>query len=367
MNDAFERIRRMAEAAGKSFSQTYLEYSQDRYKKLQKQIPVLWKTVMGKRYILPHHRQRDYFSQEICDYSVLDSCRAWTQGAVAEHIDEVLHTQYAGMVMEMLYGRPTYFLEREISKALMETKLPDDFMIEDIRWVFPAFRVYLPKGLLTIHRQGVDQSMMYLDLLKVDKDVSYEFSPAIKEELRLLGGWYFVPFKNNYDGMGVSGNLDFDGSEAGMGYAATAPLNGITIKKLLDYQGTRQLESALRSDEVDQIFINQMQVLGVNILMFLSSYPIEAEKLEDAKRMDKQMMIRPPKMEGDRLISGLYKAKFIGDSYFRDRPRPTPAGTAGYHVAEHWTKGHWRRVAHGPKMGQRRLQWIGMYKSGGTA
>lgn len=345
-------------AQGLSVSEHYLAHRKDFYRKLQKHIPLLWRSVMGKRYILPKYRQTDYFSQEVCDYQLLDFLIAASQGEISRLHDDVLNTQYVAGVSAIQFGRPTFFLERELARPLMKTKLPDDYSIEDIHWRYPSFRVYLPRNILTISRQGVEESLMYFDVIRVAKNHLYTYSHALEKEIRTqLEGTSFPGFRNPYDGMGVTGSLDLDCPESSLAYAGTTPLKDIDIKHLSDTIGRYELKTHIPSDELDHIFIDKMLMLSLNVLMFLSAYPLEYQ--------EQSALIRSPHYDGKRFLSGLYHARFVGRSQLRAqhdaaRSLASPTGS-GPQVQDHWTAGHWRRVAFGPRSEQRRLQWIGTY------
>jgi hypothetical protein len=341
-------------------SKEYLRISETSYRKWQKKMPELWKALMIRRYILPQYRQSDYFHQETCDYLMLDFLMEFTQGRLYRGPDEVLNTQYVSLVRAIEYGRPTFYLEKEFAPVLMKSPLPDDYDIGDIKWRFPSFRVYLPKGFLTIKRKGEDCSMMYLDIVKVDKDYDYQLSNTMKKEIRnLWGDFRLPPFRNIYNGMGVSGNLDFDCPESSLAYAGTTPIDATTVAKVFSITSGHPLITTMKSDELDNEFTNRMIAVALKILMFLSSFEIVPDPIEDT--------IRKPKMEGDRQITGLYRAKFVGQSALKlteSGARASGIMGTGRIVAPHWVSGHWQRICHGPKHSLRKLVWIGIYHTG---
>lgn len=345
----------------KPLSKEYIKASDNIWGKLQKKMPLLWQAMMTRRYVLPQYRQLDYYNQQACDYLMLDFLMEFTQGNM-RGVDEVLNTQYVSLVRSLECGRPALYLEKEFAPVLMKSPIPEDYDIGDIKWRFPSFRVYLPKGFLTIKRQGEDCSLMFMDIVKVEKNYSYSLPlPIIKEIRKTWGDYRIPPFQNMYSGMGVSGNLDFDCIESSIAYAGTTPTDATTIKKVMTYvNGSHPLITPLKSDTLDDEFTSKMIVLALKILLFLSSYEIIPDPVESD-------VIRKPVMVGDRQITGLYHAKFVGSSAIKLTESGAKARgieATGRTVTPHWVSGHWQRICHGPKSSLRKLVWIGIYHTG---
>jgi hypothetical protein len=96
----------------------------------------------------------------------------------------------------------------------------------------------------------------------------------------------------------------------------------------------------------------------LNILLYLSSIPAEYAPDEKA--------IRPIRKEGDRLIPGLYPAKFVGRSQLRPGQKGHKAVIhhTGIELPPHWRAGHhrWQRYGVGNK--ELKLIWINTYHTG---
>jgi hypothetical protein len=319
---------------------------------------------MNKRYILPQWRQEDYVSQEACDYLMLDFIMEYTQQASNRGRDEVLNTQWIALLRALDYERPTLYLEREVAEKITKGKLPLDLEIDMIQWTFPSIRVYLPKGFLTIKRQGEECSLMYLDIVKAEQGVKYQLhQDFIEEILDEWGDYKVIAQTSHMTGMGVSGNLDFECAEGPLAYAGTTPLNQITIKQMLDRVGFKPLITTLKSDDLDTEFTNKMLTLALRVLMIMSSYEI----IPDVLKPKEDDVIRKPRMEGQRLIAGLYKAKFVGDcvTQFRESIAKLKGLTlpTGIHTSPHWVCGHPKRQAYGPKRELRKLIWVESYNT----
>src|SRR5271166_2556467 len=342
-------------------SKQYIQACDKVWNKLQKKMPLLWQTIMTKRYILPQYRQADYYNQEACDYLMLDFLMEFTQG-IDRGVDEVLNTQYVSLVRAMEHERPTLYMEKEFAPVLMKSPLPDDYEISDLHWRWPSFRVYLPKGLLTIKRKDEECSMMYLDVVNIEANDTYHLPlPIAKEIADVWGNYRIPPFHNEYNGLGVSGNLDFDCVESSIAYAGTTPTDAVNVKKVFSIvSGSHPLITPLKSDELDNEFTTRMIAVALKVLLFLSSYQIVSDPIESD-------IIRKPKMEGNRHIIGLYHAKFVGELAIKLTNSISKAGGFTYtdrSIAAHWVSGHWKRVPYGPKHSLRKLMWIPIYRTG---
>jgi hypothetical protein len=273
--------------------------------------------------------------------------------------DEVLNTKYLAHCRLIAHQVPTYWLEPDLAKPLLATNLPDDFLLDDVHWRFPAMRIYLPRNLLTIRREERDCSLMYMDIVRADSDFIATLPTLMGVEMMDKGTCVWIPKLKTDPGktaMAVTGVLELDCTDPAVGYATTCPISDWSIKQVYDPKNFHHIASPTASDELDSVLTTSMLRLAFNILMLMGSYPEEYNPKE---------VIRKAKQEGKRILPALHHAKFVGASLLRPKHKPhgAPTGT-GHEVAPHWVKGHWRRVAYGPKHSQRRLQWIGMYAQG---
>jgi hypothetical protein len=352
-NEIRQTMERLLEAyPAKTIAESYLKCGKIHYKTLDKDFPELWKHVLAKRYILPQYRQQDYVSQEACDYLLLDSFFGYLRG-VLDLKDHVLAHVMNNFIASLSCGRPIYFLERELGVPLLRTKLPMDYRGTDIKWRWPAFRVYLPKGLLIIDREG-PSSIMFLDICHVDKGMGKGIPKPINQELRDARLWGKVPIlDSDFEGMSVSMFLDFDSPESCIAYAASSRLEEQSIKDILE-QTHFVLESGVPSDKLDAEFQNRALSLSINLLLYLSSIPLEYEP----------QALRKPSLDGKHRITGLYPAKFVGASKLRPLQKSGPSIPTGAHLTSHYRAGHWKRQVHGHGRAERKLIWIGLYGTG---
>jgi hypothetical protein len=158
--------------------------------------------------------------------------------------------------------------------------------------------------------------------------------------------------------MAVTGIMAMDSSAGPVGYAASCKLKENTIKELMAEVHER-IASPTPTDELDNHFLQKTLALGMNILMFMGTLPAE-EKGEEILR--KPCLSKPE--EGKRQYSGLYAAKFVGESQFRG-PHKASGAHSGRVLPAHWRAGHWKRVPVGKGKQERRLTWINLYQTHG--
>jgi hypothetical protein len=343
---------------GKTIAESFIASRKPYYADLETHFPAISKAVLSKRYILPNYRQTEYVKQEACDYLLLDSFFGYLAAAIPV-TDHVSAHCINGFVNALHYGRPTFYLERELGEPLVRAQLPLDYYISDINWRYPAFRVYLPRNLVTITRDGEQSNVMFLDITYIRKGKGLDLPKDIHTEIKKQQFVGYIPLiDSEYEGLSVSWVLDFDSPLCVIAYAASTGLEEHSIREIIKESHGR-LATPFESDELDTAFSNKVLALAINILLFLSSVPVEYET---------QTAIRKPKTEGKRLIPGLYPAKFIGQSQLRPSSKqPTQAAShlpTGKHLPAHWRAGHWKRQPYGPKQSERKLMFILTYHVG---
>jgi hypothetical protein len=336
---------------------------------IQKHAPKCWELFFGKKYILPQYRQADYYRQDFINYIEWSTLVGLP---FSKYRDDIMNACFCNTSGGLYHGRPTLFMEKELGAALMRTELPEDMVASDFKWRWPAFRVYLPKDLIVLDKNGRHNSMMYMDIGLLEegegRNMPYEIAKELDRTSHMLNGdtglsyFSFEKFKFYYPDRAivVSGMLNLiDGLDPQdlTTYAMVKPFSHYTVKDLREM--TDKLKSAWVCDLQDDNINLMMEHIALQSLLFLSAYPVEYAP---------NKVLRKPSVHGDRHIPGLLAARFVGSSQIR----PDHSGhhiasmmTPGeYHQMAHWRCGHWKRQPFGPKLGQRRLIWINPYKAG---
>lgn len=336
---------------------------------IQKHAPKCWELFFGKKYIVPQYRQDHYFRQDFVNFVEWSTLVALP---FSKYRDEIMNAAFCNSAGGLYQGRPTLFMERELGHALLRTELPQDMVASDFKWRWPAFRVYLPKDLIVLDKNERHNSMMYIDIGLLEegegREIPHDYAVELDHFAQLvnkgrdLSYMSFQKFSFHYPDRAivVSGMLNcIDGLDPQdlTTYAMVKPFSHYTVKDLRGM--TDKLKSAWDCDLQDDNVNLLMEHIALQTLLFLSAYPIEYAP---------NKVLRKPSTHGERHISGLYAAKFVGSSQIR----PDHAGhhlakmitPSEFHQMEHWRCGHWKRQPFGPKMGQRRLIWVNPYKAG---
>jgi hypothetical protein len=250
-------------------------------------------------------------------------------------------------------------------------------VVGDIEWKWPQFRLYLPKGFITIERDGAPRSLLFLDICKLEEE-GMGLPPKYANEIEdfiVRHAPQVVPYRTpatklkvamNEPYVAIVGGLDWSeiGSEQGTSYASIIPWNDKKIGELIDIHSKGPgLKTPLKLDEADDRLISQMMFLAFNVLLFLSQKPM----------VYKPEVVRPAKSEGKhRIKPALLKAHFVAQEQFKRAAdmlhgASKAAAAVGHQLRlkAHWRKGHWKRQPYGPKNTLRRWQWISIYHTFG--
>lgn len=335
-------------------------------KLIQKVAPKCWELFFGKKYIVPNYRASHYHRQDFINWM---EWAMLTELPVARYRDDIMMACYCNTAGSLYYRRPTLFMEVELGYPLLRSKLPVDLMAQDIKWRWPVTRIYLPKGMIPLTKEGREYSLMYMDIGLLEENESRGVPPALTKELDTFTTAYFdrkpsIKFGNftfNYPDRAIviSGMLNcIDGLNRNdlTSYAIVKPFKNYTVGAIRDM--TDKLKSAWDCDMADDQVTLLMEHLAVQTLLFLSATPLEYMP---------ETVLRKPGVKGERQISGLYAARFVGSSQIRpDRtghvakmPRET-----GYHLLHHYRAGHWKRQPCGPRWQDRKLIWVSPYEAG---
>jgi hypothetical protein len=335
-------------------------------KGIAKYCPISYRKLFGRKFILPKYREGHYFSLEFQNLASFDRCISFAINP--EALDDVIRCTLANTFASLEYNQPTLFLERELGEMLLRTPILADITTGDINWRWPAFRIVLPKGLVSIEREDGPRSLTHFDVCHIgpanDIVVPKEIAGEVEKFIVKLLPWSKVhdisrfAFKYKDPGLCISSALDRpDIKNFGQTvYGMVKPWGDI---RLGDYQTVHgDLSTPFKQDDADRALLNRLEHIVINVLLFLSATPLEYTP---------EIVLRKPRTEGSHIIPGLVTARFVGQSQVRPirvegKAPPVPTGK---HLPGHWVCGAWKRVAYGPKSSLRRLQWIMPYRTYG--
>lgn len=333
-------------------------------KGIAKHCPISYRKFFGKKYILPKYRADHYHSLDFTNLAAFD--RAVSFSLNPTKADDVIRCTLANTFASIKYDRPTLYLERELGEMLLRTPVLANITTGDIQWRWPALRIVLPKGLISIERKDGPHSLTHFDVCHIGPGYPIRIAPEIAREIekfvaKLLPGTPIADV-SRYDflykapGICLSAALDrpeedFLGQTV---YGMVKPWGEI---RLADYRAVSgDLFTPFAQDEVDRGLLNRLEHVVLNVLLFLSATPLEYQP---------EQILRKVRMEGSHLIPGLFAARFVGQSQVRPIwvEKKSESVPTGRHTAGHWVAGAWRRVVYGPKGSLRRLQWIQPYRT----
>ncbi len=334
---------------------------------IAKHCPRLWRAISSKRYLLPKYRQGDYFSQELLDALLGVFLSTYSSNSYGEKPDAIIRSMYSVGTMAIQEGRPTYFLERELGEALLRTQLPGDLDTDDIKWRRRQFRVMLPRELIALKRNGEMRSAMYLDIARAKAAEWIELPREMAAEIRAFGilsgqirdlnARTPIPIFDR-SGMTAGTQLSPDSEGCpGENYCAIRPFEGLKLSEIKTGYD-KHFDTGSVMDESDDEFLARIEHLALNILLFMSSVPLEYDSEPTGP-------IRKLQVVNDRVIPGLFPAKFVAQSQYRPSKTTTLHATqhTGRHLAQHWAAGHWKRQPVGPRWSERKLIWIEPYQT----
>ncbi len=245
---------------------------------------------------------------------------------------------------------PTYFLGADIGEALLATEPPGNIPLEDIRWPHSAFRVYLPTNWMRIESQPV----LYLDIALIangDNLVLHEVAGELARASKYAQGRVPEPPNRTYVrslslGIAVERGSDTPNKQHGL-----CPWDSPTLNEMMTAFSATPHENR---EEVTES-VNLMR-LAINIVMLLGHAPDEVSE---------SVVLRKPKTNGSGEVirDGLWSPRFIGRPTFKDRRSGGDGESSGRQGFDQVRKGHWRRHAHGPGRGLRKVIWVSLYRT----
>jgi hypothetical protein len=339
---------------------------------LEHQCPQTWARITAKRYQLPDYRRPDYANQ-------LDLNREYIRvlwGLLTSFIkpdqqpeERLRQGNYlVNIMLSLAAHRPTYFLKPDHAAALMRTDLPEDLSLSDFHWRHPQIRIMLPQRLLgLVSPNGQQAAFATLDLARTGLAKETRYPRELTQELDRLGN--LCRIREEFGVGPVEEDTYFQNQPAIAQILtlevrpATRPPQYLTysynvtassFKEILEAQ--RHFDLTLQELVGTNCIHERFAHLGLQCLLYMSR---QEEEVPDE-------IIRPARLKGHHLKSGILRAKFV-DEYCR-KVQPGQARVVadyhpiaeptGRHVTGHWRRGHWVRQPYGPKHSLRKLIWI---------
>ncbi len=245
---------------------------------------------------------------------------------------------------------PTYFIGEDIGAAIGETEPPGDTPIEDIRSPYPAFNVWLPKGMLTLGKGRVER----LTIAFLKQEIAISIDRQMVEEIRSR---YATAERPPYWQSAVT-------VQAPASIYIEAQIEGespVEVFTAWDAETLGKLVQNFRaigggSETFPQSDAEALLRLAVNIVMVLGWVPDE---------VGEETLVRKAQAnrKGEITKTELWEPRFIGRPVFRT-PRPATSGTGdGPDRFDEVRRAHWKRQAYGPAHSLRKVIWVSLYRT----
>jgi len=238
--------------------------------------------------------------------------------------------------------------------------LPEDLSTEDLRWPWPAFRLFIPRGLCSTPYKGGTMDADYLDLTFI---CANDPDACLPKELAqdLFPGLAKCGYKVKNGLLQSCADQKWDSALGSITTNYLKPGSGVEILQWAVPWHNQKLRDIVkespRSDDFNTALTSKVRALAFNTLLYLSQKPV-IHRVEDVVRRGRQ--------EGKNFKPGLSRARFVSEMNERTQyppPREKHEPT-GRHQAPHWVRGMWRNQPYGPRHSIRKLIWIMPYRTG---
>lgn len=219
-----------------------------------------------------------------------------------------------------LHDMQNFWLGRGIGEALLHTEVPRDFILKDAPLPFPAFTIFLPKGLFITPTSG---DVAFIQVARVERNERLSQDSLFISALSLP----------DYDRPPIS-------------WYGNYPLSG-SIEKTMDthyFAGAEAHQDGLLDAPDDKALPGRILALVANICFLMA---------------ERKNLVESDTVGGKHKASGgkkeFWLPRWVGRQYIYNRP-----DRGGSHASPrvHWRRGHWR----GQRIGEGRTEikrvWI---------
>jgi len=295
------------------------------YKDIEEKIPYLYKRLLKKNF----PSIEGYLNYS--DLQTLIGINCIYPLQVLETDKSAVHAFYLSWYW-LQHHCPVYWVSEELLESVINTKLPKDLDIQDIRWPMHSFVLMLPLNKIKTPDSG-DIGFIIVGHRNSGSQifVPTEVNVGITENEKEIWGWYTIGLKNLHA---------FTGS-----YHMNTP-----ISEIIDSDNDDIFVSVFldKFTEDDKKFSTQLNSVIFKLLLALASKPALTTEGSFTKRAKMTFCGKKQKIN-------LYSHNWIGENY-RVAGRPVN----GTHLSPelHWRKGHFRLQRHGKLFSKIKSIWI---------
>ncbi len=269
-------------------------------------------------------------------------------GPAIEKIYQETNRSLLGVIDSLLTcGMPFFFIKKELVEALIDTELPDEMTLKDVKWPFPGLTVMLPNGLIKAPKiGGIAEAELNCVFITKHESGPY-YSQLLKKNTGIEGNFMRV------SAITTIKEENGDPENPSFSYAVASSAMDASVAGFMksDSMSVNLGKHGLTEEETNRVvneWTNFIFTLGLKILLLIQSRPEVFVKEPE--------LARPAKSKKGRTKEALWHPNFIGRNWSRSVPG---LGGEGVSPRMHWRRGHWRNQAVGPRTENKRLLiWI---------
>ena len=312
--------------------------------------PLAKRLLEPKRFVLNGARGERYFSP-LCGfvsdvYSTRMACQlmAPESGGVGAYETGMHYLLFQKLWAD--HGAQCYFVAEDLCDQLLDTEPPVSMSVEDIRWPFPAMRVFLPKNALMIDGMPVpflDMALFPVGLNQANRELITDMCFDL-----IRPGNGFVQANMDQPRLSITYPNPNDKEWGHRGHVHIGMSD--TVDSILDQASA--MEGGSSGSEMRTVI-----ALALNIVMTMTWLPdeIENETLARKARTNNK---------GEIVRTELWEPRFIGRQVFKTPKTANPdAVSTGITHGVQDRKAHWKRQPFGPKQSKRKTIWISPYRT----
>jgi hypothetical protein len=314
--------------------------------------PAMMKLCMPRRYINPH----DYVNPRIMAAQMTSQwVRYAKEGKKALYGDQAFTGTLTVCDKLMQNEVPTYFVSKELLKAVAATDIPKDFTLNEITWPFPAMAFVLPISFMREFTGYVTPFVSYavvppgINVLEGSSDKT----PILNDKGQpLLNMWY----------------ITFHGGNQPVDYVGQFTLNSnmydvANCKEFKDCSADHPLRDLLHETfynsvepepQQEHVLINKLHAIIPSLLLLLTSRP---KLLESTNTLERPARVR----KNGKSLDALWSPNFIGQAYRIPIANDDGAGVKRPHLR----RGHYTWQVRGNRQDIYSISRMPLLKEGG--
>ncbi len=166
----------------------------DIYDGLRGRYPLAASLLAPGRFALNAIQEKEYFSPDLAFVTDVISTQMAQDNFNGEtrnpRLDRIYHQFLVAQNLWAGCGAPVYFMDAPTTQALMEVPPFEDATIADLYWPTPAFRLFLPKGVLNYRDRDlgwIDVALIHSSSVKAHDGIVMEITGTLPDNFEVQG------------------------------------------------------------------------------------------------------------------------------------------------------------------------------------